>query len=907
MNVYSLLGGKCTSCDENSTSKGRDVVTLSDSATERLRRYFWSARWGWGIVVVAIYTIVALVGSWPLVLHLTTHLPDRFNDSLLHSWNTWWVQQALQTGQPLYYTRALFYPDGVSLVTQNIAWFHTLPSLLLARFCNPVATYNLATLFNLVLCGCVVFWVTYQLTHDTRAAFIAGLIYQMWPYRMARLDLPNLLATYWIPIFLFLLLYTLNHEYYWSAVPMGISFALVGYVRWQLLIPAALMGIIMFLLYARRWLLLVKHWHLLKCLGLAAIVAVVCLLPALGLLLRDDEAAGNVAYSGDEEVLMSTDLLAYLTPSPLHPIFGKYTQKLYDRYYFDREDLRRRPAYIGLIPLLLAIAGIYYARPRSVVWSVMALLLMHLSSGPVWRLNGRLYDTVPTLYRIMSPLGILELIRDPERFTIVVALPVAILAAYGLTGLLRALENSKLVSFLSPQICVSLRFHALALKLCLWSVTLVLGSVIFFEYFAPQTVLRDFSQPAALYQQLADEPGEFAILNLPFDALKSRRYMYDQITHRRPILQGNISRIPSSVYAYINRHPWLATLRATGEMSPEFPDVSRQLDVLAKAGIRYLVLHKDMVGHDRIEHWQHYLLTQPRYEDEALIAYTTEYEAGRDFRLDEEWLPGLGPLRIATSAHSLLGSCLHAGHVLLVDIGWGSTRAIEQDVDVSLSLVDSHGEIQSGERFPLVEEWPTQEWPAQTLAWGHYLLHVPALLPPDTYTLTSTFLDAGTGTVIGGPHPVETVIIQQEICNLATVAEATDTNALFGDELRLVEYTLERSDQRLDFQFYWRAERYVDNEYTIFVHVYDPATAVPVAQNDVRPRQGAYPMRFWRPGEIVDDRVSVSLSGVPAGEYGIAIGVYNGATGERLPLLDNQGEPLVDDGRLILSETVTIP
>ena len=69
------------------------------------------------------------------------------------------------------------------------------------------------------------------------------------------------------------------------------------------------------------------------------------------------------------------------------------------------------------------------------------------------------------------------------------------------------------------------------------------------------------------------------------------------------------------------------------------------------------------------------------------------------------------------------------------------------------------------------------------------------------------------------------------------------------------------------------------------------------------PRAGKYPTQFWWPAEVVDDHVSVFLFKKPAGKYGIAIGVYNHITGERLPLLNGQGEVL-EDGRLILDEMV---
>jgi hypothetical protein len=300
-----------------------------------------------------------------------------------------------------------------------------------------------------------------------------------------------------------------------------------------LLIPATIMGLILFLFLIRvrppenRRQIIIRS-------GLVVITAAVSLLPAVWLFLKSDASVKNVVYEGDEETRMSADVLAYITPSALHPLFGDLTDELHEHYYFDRETTRRRPAYIGLIPFLLVTFGFYYFRQQSWPWLTMGITLMLLSFGPVLRIYGQFYEVVPTLYRLVSPLGILELIRNPERFVMFVALPVAILAAYGTHGLLLN--------------------HRLLTKYA-WLMVAILSVMIFFEYYSPQTVLRDFSNPSALYRKMASEQDDFAILNLPIDELKGSIYMYDQLIHQHPILQGNISRTPSSAHAYINGNP----------------------------------------------------------------------------------------------------------------------------------------------------------------------------------------------------------------------------------------------------------------------------------------------------------------------------------------------------------------
>jgi hypothetical protein len=226
--------------------------------------------------------------------------------------------------------------------------------------------------------------------------------------------------------------------------------------------------------------------------------------------------------------------------------------------------------------------------------------------------------------------------------------------------------------------------------------------------------------------------------------------------------------------------------------------------------------------------------------------------------------------------------------------------------DARLSLTDDSGAaIFQSETLPLSEGWPTDQWPADAVAWGYYALMLPESISPGKYAVTLNLLDAKSGDWHGDSFELQTINVQTERCDFASVPEALDVNALYGDVLRLLEYKVRQQNGQLDMTLYWRAEGRMDTDYTVFVHVFDPETGIPVAQDDAMPRHGAYPTSFWWPGETLDDRIIVSLDGVPKGVYGIAVGVYEPVSGQRLPLVNNEGQ-LVEDGRLLLEETVEL-
>jgi hypothetical protein len=152
---------------------------------------------------------------------------------------------------------------------------------------------------------------------------------------------------------------------------------------------------------------------------------------------------------------------------------------------------------------------------------------------------------------------------------------------------------------------------------------------------------------------------------------------------------------------------------------------------------------------------------------------------------------------------------------------------------------------------------------------------------------------------------MRSITIQPEVCNLASIPDAEDVNAVFGDELRLLEYQVHLEEQRLNLTLYWHAQRRMHVDYKVFVHVLNPRTDIPVAQDDAMPRRWAYPTTLWWPGEVVDDRIPIPLGTVPDGNYRIAVGVYDPVSGERLPLINGRGQ-LISDGRLVLEEVVEL-
>ncbi len=93
---------------------------------------------------------------------------------------------------------------------------------------------------------------------------------------------------------------------------------------------------------------------------------------------------------------------------------------------------------------------------------------------------------------------------------------------------------------------------------------------------------------------------------------------------------------------------------------------------------------------------------------------------------------------------------------------------------------------------------------------------------------------------------------------------------------------------------YWRSTAPLPTGYTVFIHLRAPDGSVR-SQADGPPVSGHYPTNTWQPGEVIQDSYPL-----PNTDFDhIALGLYDPATGARLPAFDAQGRPLPNDALII--------
>ena len=579
------------------------------------------------ILAVILYSVLALAATWPLVQNLGTHVPGSETwafDEYTFIWNSWWLRYSLfDLGQNPLYSTHTFYPLGISLVLYTYNLFNALISLPLQPFLSLPAISNLTFLLATVLSGYGAFLLAEYLLGSTRretqagqreaarrgspavylAAFLAGLIYAFGSYRLvyAAIGHYDMWSTAWIPFYTLYLFKTIHERRLRNAVLAGLFLVLsmLAEMIFGVFLGMLTLIVLAFVLGRRgREEVAGGLASLLGRLAVMGLVAVILYLPMLVPVVSEMFGGYELAGWGDAEKL-SVDLVGLVTPTALHPLGGDWVETLRQTQEGTSRFRDVNTVFLGWAGLALAIVGALCYRRKVAAWITSFIVFAVFGLGPLLQINGRsIFDldglqvNVPLPFIILHYIPFVKANRVPNRFSVVLMLALAVLAGFGAYWLFTKLSRSK----------------AVVGRVVLAACTLILAGLVIFEHWSVPLPLTDASIPE-VYQQVADEPGDFAILQLPMgwrnsfgvQGAESTQTQYYQTYHNKRLLSGNISRNPPFKFDYFRQIPILDSLisiETYGKVDAERRAADRATaeEFVSFYDIRYVVAAPGMPG-----------------------------------------------------------------------------------------------------------------------------------------------------------------------------------------------------------------------------------------------------------------------------------------------------------------------
>ncbi len=587
--------------------------------------------WRIHLLALAIYSICALIVTYPLVTKLSTHfIANTFGqvDGFLSIWNVWWAAEAIRTGQNPFHTPLLFYPQGLDLFW---LWL-SLPNGLLAApitfTFGPLLAYNLMILGGYVLGSYAAFLFVRRIVRDDAAAIVGGALYALTPFHMRRVldGVMDTASIQWVPLYLLALYSLLEQPRWWKALISGVLVLVVGLGSWYYGLFCLIVTGLMALVWAFKQPVTAPsplsplsvgeglgvrvgkrvinnaalryrtpiNWRTLAW-GLSpGVIWVVLVAPQLiSLILTGDQTLGVGLHANESN---SADLIDFFLPNPFHPLWGPALSAWYTNM---RPTAWLWQVSFGWVALVLAALGLRWRWRECLPWLIVLLTVMLLAMGERLQLFGQM-TAIPLPYALLAGLPGIRTSHRPNHILLIGMLLLAVLAAYGVAELVRRFTRMR------------------------WSLAGgLVAAALFLDGWAGVLPLYALPIPAGYTRALPR--GDGAILPIPVNLNVARgEQLWYQTAHGRPIIGGYTGREPA--YPIGKYAPGIRELRygrfdAGDIVTPGWPDAPRAM--LAALGIRYVAFHPDLMK-DSITR-QRALIAQiglkPSYSDPRLELY----------------------------------------------------------------------------------------------------------------------------------------------------------------------------------------------------------------------------------------------------------------------------------------------
>jgi hypothetical protein len=847
------------------------------------------------LIAVIIYSFIVLIVFYPVPFRLSSVIagfPAR--DGWQYTWWLWFARRLLLEGRELADLYLMNHPVGLHHPFQWSLIYLSLVALPLGSVFSPAATFNLMVLGSFTLSGLAAYHLCRELTGNHWAAVLGGAIFAFAPNRLGHAMagwLPQM-TVYLYPWYALLLIRTLRCPTLRRAIGLGVLAGLSATV-YVMHIAYFMMPLTLIIVGAdviQRKHTFFKRRRIL-CLGLAFFIASTIVLPFIMPLIQGG-LRGEMDYLSTHGILHhSTDLMAFFTPSPFHPVLGpsdlipSFAQSVFE----DPEALRSGLAYSGIITSILALWAVLGKRPRLWRWAVLAIGAALLALGPILIVGGEpiTYTTdgykthILLPYTILRQVPLLRWARTPGRLNAVGMLGLAVLAAYGMADWLARFSLNR------------------------WKagwVSLVVMLLILFEFLPiwPFPV-GDATIPSVI-QQIAQECVDGTLLHLPLERRRvNHRALYFQTFMDNPIVGGEVLRMLPKTPPWWKTIEGLITPGSDPDVVPR-PNEAERKPWLHHFGVDYVIFHDleyDVLGSDADKFYHdsaQALLGSPRYTDDLLSAFPVPDEVSS---LEEPYLytPG-GGWHSPQQDGDVWRRWMYDDGELYIYSTREESGALRFNVDSHLDfpLLEVYCNDHLLDTF-VVDERTMYTTRPFTLTKGMnvFRFHAPGGCPDvldDPRCWRGALMEPPADEAplpCDAPTSCRTFVFD----NLSFVPQrefgpGDGISVDFGEQMRLRGWelsttTLQPGDM-LTATLSWEAMAELNEHYVVFIHLISPDGQL-VAQHDGAPVGERVPANAWPPGSSIRYPATLTLpDDLPDGNYRPMVGVYLWPDLKRLPV-----------------------
>ena len=546
------------------------------------------------------FPLLAVLMTWPTIFYVFESsvfwLPSTNLDIWMKFWDAWRLPSILADSRNYLFADTLFYPDGLSLIYHNFSLPHMLVFGALQHVIPASNAYNLSFLIIVGVNGAAAYVYLLRLFLLRWLATFGSVIFALSPFVLSQPHHPDVIFIAALPLSLYFLERGIVEErWLWTGLS-ALIMASTLYTGMYIYVCLVIITGLFLLGYAKTYWSSPAFWR--RIILLTLIVGSVSFVRVFPLIEHSASFSEALDKSGGRE--QGNDLLASFV-NPKHPLLPSDWRAELAGYRQTMSD----GAYLGYLPILLVGYGLWRARDRRRMAPWLALFLLFF----VLRLGSELVILGQHFHRFILPKHYLEALLpflfkpfwDTSLFQIGAALPLAVLACFGLMTASNRLAQNKLAVFVALVLVVTL-----------------------LEYYQP---IRSQIVPQESVQFLdwlstEEDHENINLVHWPMGRHESKLYGFHQSLSGYPHVEGLASRTPPSAYDYISGNLILSAWRR--DRSIRCLPAAREtyleaLNQLAADGVSHIIVHQQAARTPGIS--ASFSGLRPAYADEYAHVY----------------------------------------------------------------------------------------------------------------------------------------------------------------------------------------------------------------------------------------------------------------------------------------------
>jgi len=427
--------------------------TIKDKFNHLLKRH---------LLIVLIYIVLAIILTYPLLFLPAGALLGPPEDNMQYLWTAWQMKQALTTsGEGIFYTNYIFYPEGASLLLHSAHPLNNVFILFFNLFFSLEYSYNLTIFINFILNALSAYLLCLYFTKNRVASFVGGFIFSFSPFHLMRaMHHIAYVSSYLFPL-IFLCFFSLrDRPSSKKGLLMGlliIMIAFVNYYYFIFVLSSLLFGLFYFWISGKNQI----NRAFFKSVLLGIAISFLALAPLIISIMIELKSSHYPIVSGINRYVL--DAFSFVTPLPLHPIWGRYTENVYRSFTGNPWEAT---GYLGMTVIFLAILGLAKWKKRKedkafFLWLMVITIVLSMGA----RLHILGYNSIPLPYWLIERIPILNMaIRAPGRWIVLTYLSLSVLASSGISYLYQKIK-ARTKYFIIALIIGLISFEYLAIPL----------------------------------------------------------------------------------------------------------------------------------------------------------------------------------------------------------------------------------------------------------------------------------------------------------------------------------------------------------------------------------------------------------------------------------------------------------